>query len=115
MTDNGRVYVKYLTTNLKISRNLMRYFTYTLLAKVRFMNEKNTIESLLDLNDDEIKQLYNVWDKCDCSLVGLIGDEITHTIMILRFCNFVLFFHDCENVCWILVFICVYFGMLLYI
>jgi hypothetical protein len=49
----------------------MRYFTYTLLTKVRFMNEKNTIESLLDLNDDEIKQLYNVWDKCDCSLVGL--------------------------------------------
>ena len=49
----------------------MRYFTYTLLTKVRFMNEKNTIESLLDLNDDEIKQLYNVWDKGDCSLVGL--------------------------------------------
>jgi hypothetical protein len=23
------------------------------------------------LNDDEIKQLYNVWDKGDCSLVGL--------------------------------------------
>ena len=35
------------------------------------MNEKNTIESLLDLNDDEIKQLYNSWDKGDCSLVGL--------------------------------------------
>ena len=42
-----------------------------LLATVRFMNEKNTIESLLDLNDDEIKQLYNGWDKGDCSLVGL--------------------------------------------
>lgn len=35
------------------------------------MNEKNTIEILLDFNDNEIKQLYNSWDKCDCSLVGL--------------------------------------------
>ncbi len=42
-----------------------------MLATVRFMNEKDTIESLLDLNDDEIKQLYNGWDKGDCSLVGL--------------------------------------------
>ena len=42
-----------------------------MLATVNFMGEKNTIESLLDLNDDEIKQLYNSWDKGDCSLVGL--------------------------------------------
>ena len=25
------------------------------------MNEKNTIEILLDFNDNEIKQLYNSW------------------------------------------------------
>ena len=35
------------------------------------MDEKDTIESLLDLNDDEIKQLYNGWDKGDCSLAYL--------------------------------------------
>lgn len=33
--------------------------------------EKNAIESLLDFDDGEIKQLYNTWDKGDCSLVGL--------------------------------------------
>jgi hypothetical protein len=35
------------------------------------MDEKNIILRLLDLNDTEIKQLYNSWDKGDCSLVGL--------------------------------------------
>ena len=35
------------------------------------MSKVNTVESLLDFNDVEIKQLYNSWDKGDCSLVGL--------------------------------------------
>ena len=35
------------------------------------MDEINTIESLLDLKDEEIKQLYYTWDNGDCSLVGL--------------------------------------------
>ena len=52
-------------------QTLIGNYIYCLLATVRFMDEKNTIESLLDLNDDEIKQLYNSWDKGDCSLVGL--------------------------------------------
>ncbi|MDA3781477.1 MAG: hypothetical protein PF487_14815 [Bacteroidales bacterium] len=36
------------------------------------MNDRETIESLLDLNNSEIKELYNKWDKGDCSLVGLV-------------------------------------------
>jgi len=35
------------------------------------MNERDTIESLLDFKDDEIKQLHWSWDRGDCSLVGL--------------------------------------------
>ena len=35
------------------------------------MKRKDIIESLLDLNNPEIKQLYNSWDKGDCSEVGL--------------------------------------------
>lgn len=35
------------------------------------MNEILVIEKLLDFNDMEIKQLYNSWDKGDCSLVGI--------------------------------------------
>tara|TARA_B110000977_G_scaffold142169_1_gene180368 strand:- start:665 stop:874 length:210 start_codon:yes stop_codon:yes gene_type:complete len=35
------------------------------------MSERDTIESLLDFKDDEIKQLHWSWDKGDCSLVGL--------------------------------------------
>ena len=35
------------------------------------MNERDTIESLLDFKDGEIKQLHYSWDKGDCSLVGL--------------------------------------------
>jgi hypothetical protein len=30
------------------------------------------IENLLDLENPEIKTLYNSWDKGDCSMVGLI-------------------------------------------
>ncbi len=34
---------------------------------------KDTIETLLDLDNDElIRQIYYSWDKSDCSLVGLI-------------------------------------------
>jgi hypothetical protein len=33
------------------------------------------IESLLDLNNNKIKQLYNSWDKGDCSKIGLTKDE----------------------------------------
>jgi hypothetical protein len=33
---------------------------------------RNTIENLLDLNDENIKREYRSWDKGDCSLVGLI-------------------------------------------
>lgn len=29
------------------------------------------IESLLDLNNNKIRQLYNSWDKGDCSKIGL--------------------------------------------
>jgi hypothetical protein len=36
------------------------------------MNDRETIESLLDLNNSEIKKLYNKRDKGDCSLVGLV-------------------------------------------
>ena len=36
------------------------------------MEEKQTIENLLDLTDNEIKQLHDSWDKGDCSLVGLV-------------------------------------------
>lgn len=36
------------------------------------MKDINIIEKLLDLNDIEIKTLYNSWDKGDCSLVGLV-------------------------------------------
>ena len=36
------------------------------------INERNIIEDLLDLNDQEIKQFYNSWDKGDCSLIGLV-------------------------------------------
>jgi hypothetical protein len=35
------------------------------------MNERNTIEGLLDFKDEEIRQLHSSWDKGDCSLVGL--------------------------------------------
>jgi hypothetical protein len=35
------------------------------------MNELDTIENLLDFEDEEIKQLHWSWDKSDCSLVGL--------------------------------------------
>lgn len=38
---------------------------------IKNMGEKDTIERLLKF-DDEIKQLYNIWDKGDCSLVGLV-------------------------------------------
>ena len=30
------------------------------------------IEKLLDLDNSEIKTLYNSWDKGDCSIIGLI-------------------------------------------
>lgn len=33
--------------------------------------EISLIEILLDYSDLEIKQLYDVWDRGDCSLVGL--------------------------------------------
>ena len=35
------------------------------------MKEKETIESLLDLNDTEIGTFYRSWDKGDCSLIGI--------------------------------------------
>ena len=35
-------------------------------------DEKNIVESLLDLNDKEIASLYYKWDKGNCSLIGLI-------------------------------------------
>lgn len=31
----------------------------------------NTIEQLLDLNDNEILCFYRGWDKSDCSLIGI--------------------------------------------
>ena len=34
-------------------------------------NRREIIESLLDLNDEEIRQEYYRWDKGDCSEVGL--------------------------------------------
>jgi hypothetical protein len=36
------------------------------------MSDENIIENLLDLSDDEIRQLHAKWDKGDCSLVGLV-------------------------------------------
>jgi len=36
------------------------------------MTEIHTIESLLNLEDGDIKRMYNSWDKGDCSLVGLV-------------------------------------------
>lgn len=38
---------------------------------VNNVDENLTIKRLLDFNDDEIRELYNIWDKGDCSLVGL--------------------------------------------
>ena len=35
------------------------------------MSEIIVIEGLLNLDDAEIKQLYDSWDRSDCSLVGL--------------------------------------------
>jgi hypothetical protein len=32
----------------------------------------NQIDKLIDLEDDEIRSLYNSWDKGDCSLVGIV-------------------------------------------
>lgn len=34
--------------------------------------EIETIIKLLDFSDPDIKQLYNSWDKGDCSLVGIV-------------------------------------------
>ena len=36
------------------------------------MDDFIIIEKLINLNDDEIKSLYNSWDNGDCSLVGLV-------------------------------------------
>jgi hypothetical protein len=36
------------------------------------MNKIEEVEKLLNLDDDEILQLYRSWDKGDCSLVRLI-------------------------------------------
>jgi hypothetical protein len=36
------------------------------------MCDKQIIEGLLNLDNLEIKELYNDWDKSDCSLVGLV-------------------------------------------
>ena len=36
------------------------------------MSDENIIENLLDLSDDEIRQLHAKWDIGDCSLVGLV-------------------------------------------
>ena len=33
---------------------------------------KDNIEKMLNFNDPKIKELYNSWDKGDCSLIGLI-------------------------------------------
>ena len=38
---------------------------------VNNVDENLTIKRLLDFNDEEIAELYNIWDKGDCSLVGL--------------------------------------------
>lgn len=38
---------------------------------VNNVDENLTIKRLLDFNDEEIRELYNIWDKGDCSLVGL--------------------------------------------
>lgn len=35
------------------------------------MERKNQIEAMLDLQDEEIKSMYNKWDKGDCSEIGL--------------------------------------------
>jgi len=40
--------------------------------KIDDSEKKLVVESLLDLSNAEIKQLYNSWDKGDCSLIGLI-------------------------------------------
>ena len=36
------------------------------------LTDMEVIEGLLDVSDKEIEQLYNSWDKGDCSLVGLV-------------------------------------------
>ena len=36
------------------------------------MEERRIIEGLINFSDSEIKQLYDNWDKGDCSLIGLI-------------------------------------------
>ena len=35
------------------------------------MERRNQIEKMLNLQDPEIKSFYNLWDKGDCSEVGL--------------------------------------------
>lgn len=35
-------------------------------------NKREIVESLLDLNNVGIKELYSSWDGSDCSLIGLI-------------------------------------------
>ncbi len=35
------------------------------------MNDREIIEKLLNLEDEEIRLFYNHWDKSDCSLVEI--------------------------------------------
>ena len=41
----------------------------------------NDIEMLLDMENDEIRSLYNIWDKGDCSIVGLTRILMIQTIV----------------------------------